>query len=287
MDGVCKYFQCGFCKFGESCRKQHIKETCLTQSCTLTSCTKRHPKVCKYFLVQKICRFGEKCSYKHIDNSNQNDILELREKIVILENAVQFLTAQISELTEEVSNVKKYYPQEETENIFKCSHCSYTASSNIVLKRHITRKHKNLEPVKELSCNQCSLKFTCCTDLENHMVVDHNPVPIERNEPLNSSLILSLDKEERSENISNLSPSHIETISCAADPSPSSSPMDSPPPSSIPKQKCASNQCINKADNFFSNTTIFKINYKNIFICDACTRFIPLKQLKKNPPIKV
>ena len=81
------------------------------------------------------------------------------------------------------------------------------------------------------------------------MVVDHNPVPIERNEPLNSSLILSLDKEERSENISNLPPFHIETISCAADPSPSSSPMDSPPPSSIPKQKCASNQCINKADN--------------------------------------
>ena len=68
---------------------------------------KKTPKSCKYFLVQKICRFGEKCSYKHIDNSNQNDILELKEKIVILEKSVQFLTAQISELTDEVSNVKR------------------------------------------------------------------------------------------------------------------------------------------------------------------------------------
>ena len=105
------------------------------------------------------------------------------------------MTAQISELTEELSNNKQYYPQEETKALFKCSQCSYTAISNIVLKRNMTRKHKSLEPVKELSCNQCNLKFTCSTDLENHMLVDHKPVPIERNEPLNSSLMLSLDKE--------------------------------------------------------------------------------------------
>ena len=80
MDIVCKYFQCGFGKFGESCRKQHVKEICPTQSCTLSSCMKRHPKVCKYFLVQKSCKFGEHRSYKHVENNNQNDISELKKK---------------------------------------------------------------------------------------------------------------------------------------------------------------------------------------------------------------
>ena len=135
---------------------KNIKETCPIQNCTSTSCTKRHPQVCKYFLVQKICRFDENCSYKHIEHSNQNDIIELKDKIVILEKSVRFMTAQISELTEELSNNKQYYPQEETKALFKCSQCSYTAISNIVLKRHMTRKHKSLEPVKEFSCNQCN-----------------------------------------------------------------------------------------------------------------------------------
>ena len=61
----------------------------------------------------------------------------------------------------------------------------------------------------------------------------------------------------------------------------------SPPPTSISKQKCTSNQCTNEAANFFSSTNIFKVNYKNIFICDTCTRSIPLKELRKNPTIKV
>jgi hypothetical protein len=42
---------------------------------------KRHPKVCKYFLVQKSCKFGEHCSYKHDDNKNLNDISELTRKV--------------------------------------------------------------------------------------------------------------------------------------------------------------------------------------------------------------
>ena len=138
MKVVCKYFQCGFYKLGESCRKQHVKEIFPIQSCTLSSCLKRPPKVCKYFLVQKSCKFGEHCSYKHTDNSNQKDISELLEKIFVLEKSIQLMTAQITELTYQIDKHEK-----SKENHFKCSYCPFTASASAVLKCHITMKHKN------------------------------------------------------------------------------------------------------------------------------------------------
>ena len=112
MEVVCKYFQCGFCKFGESCRKQHVNEMCSTQSCTLSSCMKRHPKVCRYFLFQKSCKFEENCSHKHIDFNNQNDISELKEKVNVLEKSIQIMSAQISDLTYKVATIKKENPEE-------------------------------------------------------------------------------------------------------------------------------------------------------------------------------
>ena len=115
MKVVCKYFQCGFCK-----------------------------------LVQKSCKFGEHCSHKRTDNSNQNDISELPEKIVVLEKSIQLMTLQISELTDKIDNPAK---NEEEKNHFKCSHCSFTASASAVLKRQITMKHKS----PNFSCKDCDL----------------------------------------------------------------------------------------------------------------------------------
>ena len=117
MDLVCKYFQCGFCKFGESCRKQHVKETCPAQSCTTRSCMKRHPKICKYFLVQKSCIFGEKCLYKHIDSSNQNDISDLKEKIVVLEDSVHVLTLGSDDLKTSQNELKIEMLEDEVKDL--------------------------------------------------------------------------------------------------------------------------------------------------------------------------
>ena len=100
---LCKYFQCGFCKFGNMCRKQHIKEICPIQNCISQTCLKRHPKVCKYFLTQNSCKFGERCSYKDEVHSNQNEILELKEKIAVLEGSFELLDAKLSELTKELA----------------------------------------------------------------------------------------------------------------------------------------------------------------------------------------
>ena len=87
------------------------------------------------------------------------------------DKSIQFLTAQIKELEE--TNIESNHPQEQTETIFECSHCDYTASTSAVLKRHITMKHRSLEPKHKISCNECGLKFTCISDLKHHMVVKH------------------------------------------------------------------------------------------------------------------
>ena len=285
MEHVCKYFQCGFCKFGENCRKQHVKEVCPIQSCAVSSCTKRHPKVCRYFLVQKSCKFGDHCSYKHISNSNQNNIDELKEKIVFLEDSIQSMAVKIHELTEEVTNIKRDIPEKNEEMRYKCSQCSYTTSTNAVLKRHITMKHKSPEHLQKIFCEECGLRFTSNTDLEEHIAVVHKPETplkeIERYEASNDSLVLSPNKEERSEDCSQSPLSHLNTLFPTADPLPSS-----PAPNTI-TNTCGSSQCTNVATSFFPTTNIFKINYSNIFVCDACTRFIPLKELRKNPPLKV
>ena len=117
MDVVCKYFQCGFCKFGESCRKQHMKETCPAQSCTSNSCMKRHPKICKYFLVQKSCKFGEKCLYKHIDSTNLSDISDLKEKIVVLEDSVHVLTLGSDDLKTSQNELKIEMLEDEVKDL--------------------------------------------------------------------------------------------------------------------------------------------------------------------------
>ena len=142
MELVCKYYQCGFCKFGDKCRKHHIKEICLIKNCTLKTCMKRHPKAWKYFVTQKSCKFGESCSYKHEVHNNLYEISELKEKIVALEGSVEVLHEKLSDLTKGVANIKKDIPNKENVILHKCSHCEYTASSSTVLKCHISTKHR-------------------------------------------------------------------------------------------------------------------------------------------------
>ena len=67
----CKYFKFGHCKFGQTCRNQHVKQVCETIECDIGSCLYRHPKHCKYYMQYQRCTFGEYCSFKHV-NSGSN-----------------------------------------------------------------------------------------------------------------------------------------------------------------------------------------------------------------------
>ena len=193
-----------------------------------------------------------------MDQSNQNNIDELKEKIVVLEGSIQSMAAKILELIEEVTIIKRDIPEKHEEIIHSCSQCSYTASTNTVLKRHITMKHKSPEHLQKISCEKCGLKFPSNTDLKEHNIVEHKPetpfIEIKRYEAFNNSLEITPNKEDRSDDYPDSSPSHLNTIFPTADPLPSSSAP------SIIKNKCSSNQCTNMAANFFPTTNISRSN---------------------------
>ena len=123
---ACKHFQIGFCKFGNRCRKHHIKEICQNENCKSKLCNMRHPKPCKYFKVHQSCKFGELCCYSHSIPTKQNDIAILVAKVDQMESTIKSMSEQIKLLEEEVNSNKNEQ--------FSCEFCDYKASSTTVLK---------------------------------------------------------------------------------------------------------------------------------------------------------
>ena len=106
---VCLYNKFGFCKFRESCRRQHCEETCKEEHCEDKNlCQKRHPKICRKFLSEKGCRFGSECSYKHLSSCpspKQKD--DLTVKVELLTSVVEQMAKKIILLETEVGELKK------------------------------------------------------------------------------------------------------------------------------------------------------------------------------------
>ena len=96
MEGVvCKYFQTGYCKFQEHCRKHQVKEICETENCKTKSCKYRHPKVCKIFTAHNACKYGKHCAYQHKTTKAGNEIIEIMINMNALENTVTLLSEKI------------------------------------------------------------------------------------------------------------------------------------------------------------------------------------------------
>ena len=165
---VCKHYQTGYCKFGVFCRKQHVTEMCLQEQCDKIKCDKRHPNICKYFSINQFCKFGEICSYKHITSKNISDTAGLEIKIGHLEDSLKSMAAQITHLETKIAALEKIST---IKSGFHCDDCGYSASSQTVLKRHITTKHQS-------------------TNLQENL----------RDPDLDKSLQLSPGSEERAEN---------------------------------------------------------------------------------------
>ena len=235
MDLVCKYFQCGFCKFGETCKKQHVKEICSIKYCTNKSCTKRHPTVCKFFSIQKTCKFGDHCAYKHdaisnkseidelhvkvihleasnelmlaklndftkgMKDTNKNEIAELNDQITYLQASNAVMQARINDLTEEVEDIERDKLAVPKDIHFKCDQCDYSASTSTVLKSHISMKHKS----SVQHCEKCSYEATTDTELNEHYLSSHMPdIPAKAIETIDDAITL---ENKRSKYVANLS----------------------------------------------------------------------------------
>ena len=95
---ICLHHQHGHCKYGVHCRNLHTTETCDNFPCTTTTCSKRHPKICRFFSIYGRCKFNDSCSYLH----KHGDI----EKTGQLEKEIENLKAEIKLLITVVDNLK-------------------------------------------------------------------------------------------------------------------------------------------------------------------------------------
>ena len=184
---VCRHYQTGFCKFGESCRKQHVKESCQITKCNLKICTKRHPKVCKYFKQHQFCKFGDSCSYRHdifepsgcpLEKQLESlkatvvkmsaVICNLEEKIARLEN-VSILEIERDTLTLGDNSIQLSVPEEDREEVSTPPIALSPSTEERQVKsplKKIREQELNLQVEK---CEACEEEFDTEDDLDIHM----------------------------------------------------------------------------------------------------------------------
>ena len=94
---VCLYDKFSYCQNGVRCRRVHLKETCLIRECDYRNCRKRHPRPCRFLMLNGFCKFGSSCRYshrlpKHVEDQNERikamekEINGQNGKIKIVEN---------------------------------------------------------------------------------------------------------------------------------------------------------------------------------------------------------
>ena len=111
----------------------------------------------------------------------KGDISELILKLEILHDTIKIMSQQIEYLTSELEFVKtkKEINTNDilSEKKIKCDSCEYTASTNTVLQRHVTIKHKkDVQSVKVPLQFKCELCDTICISqhaLKGHTEFEH------------------------------------------------------------------------------------------------------------------
>ena len=106
---ICSYFEFGYCKHGNFCRKRHINEKCEIKGCDGNQCNKRHPQVCKYFREYSRCKFGQYCAFDHVIRTDPvlKELEEVKNKLIEIEKEIETKNLKIVELLLKVENSVK------------------------------------------------------------------------------------------------------------------------------------------------------------------------------------
>ena len=172
----CLHNDCGYCKFGDKCRKRHFKDICNKEKCD-KNCEGRHPKHCKF---ESKCRFFKKgiCAFKHVTlaiGDGENKALKLKLKHLEMEN--ERLTAKVIQmeviLEKEMANAK-LKSRDKTTSIGK-------KIISVVLESHESPSTKlnDDEPTLDKSscinypCDKCDFEFDEEDDLDAHNEIYH------------------------------------------------------------------------------------------------------------------
>ena len=99
LQEILRHNQKGFCKFGGGFFKYHENEECLDRNCRHNECTKRHPKVCRYFAQYKFGKFGSDCAFVHEKIVKMNDFMLALEDVKNVKAEVDVLKNTFNSLT--------------------------------------------------------------------------------------------------------------------------------------------------------------------------------------------
>ena len=123
------------------------------------------------------------CSYLHVTLTENDDIFQLTSKVNQLESIIKSMSQTIYKLTIylEVVKTKKEFNTNDisSEKEINCDLCGYIASTNTVLKRHVTMKHnkneQSVETPNQLKCKLCEHDCNLSSALQSHTSINHEP----------------------------------------------------------------------------------------------------------------
>ena len=101
VENICKFNKFGYCKFKSNCRNKHVEEICSEKTCNQTTCEKRHPRLCKYFVKYGDCKLGSICAYSHINNQKM-ELEKLEDKVNELHLIIKSKEEIIDKLVKDV-----------------------------------------------------------------------------------------------------------------------------------------------------------------------------------------
>ena len=108
----CPYWNSGFCKFLDQCRKEHETNDCNESQCDRRTCQNRHRKQCKFYdrckyFKKKTCQFLHSAS-KNVYNSNKQALKEQTKKHL----------SDIAKLKDDIEMLKKMYQRKKVSLMF-------------------------------------------------------------------------------------------------------------------------------------------------------------------------
>ena len=74
--------------------------------CSKTACSKRHPKVCRFFSISGSCKFNDSCSYLH-KHGHSEKTKKLEKELENLKEDIKILTKEVDNLKEVISSLSK------------------------------------------------------------------------------------------------------------------------------------------------------------------------------------
>ena len=114
---VCVYQKNGYCRYKEKCIKKHLKQECKDlNNCTAKKiCNKRHPKLCRRYVLEGSCIFGERCDYLHKEKEMSPGENQLKEKVKELEKVVKAKSLEEKMMINAIKDLEKVVKDKSSE----------------------------------------------------------------------------------------------------------------------------------------------------------------------------